>query len=136
MTRGKWVALAVGLAVVAVLVSYGPAVWRTVAYVEEQQTQPLYFWNEGNGWKEDNHVLLRARREWLSGARLKAAMCGWCDESDHLQCPRELAFVLPAGCRIEYQPMQSVGTPEVSAGMHAVMLPCTCADPSHAQESE
>ena len=32
MTRGKWVALAVGLAVVAVLVPYGPALWRAVAY--------------------------------------------------------------------------------------------------------
>ena len=36
MTRGKWVALAAGIAAVAVLVLNGPAVWRAVAYEEER----------------------------------------------------------------------------------------------------
>ena len=36
MTRAKWVALAVGIAVIAFLVLSGPAVWRAVAYTSER----------------------------------------------------------------------------------------------------
>ncbi len=32
MTRGKWVALVVGVAAITVVVPYGPAVWMAVAY--------------------------------------------------------------------------------------------------------
>ena len=36
MTRGRWVAFAVGLAAMAVLVPYGSVLWTAVAYVEER----------------------------------------------------------------------------------------------------
>ena len=36
MTRGKWVALAVGVAVIAVLATLFPSLWRATAYVQER----------------------------------------------------------------------------------------------------
>ena len=47
MTRGKWVALAVVLAVLAVLVPYGPVLWRAVAY-DRQEAEGLL--QDGDRW--------------------------------------------------------------------------------------
>ena len=81
MTRGKWVALAVGLAAIAVLVPYGPALWRAVKYADERveygervtiengldgRIQTIRHRGRSHG-EPDYIVLSRKRFHWLSG---------------------------------------------------------------------
>ena len=83
MTRGKWVALAVVLAVIAVVVLNGPALWMAVAYdpgVEERVFWAESTYDEKSVIKEGRPavvltprthygslVLKRKRYEWLPG---------------------------------------------------------------------
>ena len=76
MTRGKWVALAVGVAVIAVLVSYGPAVWRVVAYEELARSEQWHM------------VRLVKRWPWLPGRQslLPDQVCNACRFRYHENC--------------------------------------------------
>ena len=138
MTRGKWVALAVGLAVVAVLVVNGPALWRSVAYVKEQRkglsdgarlcifigsatdSQPIR-------WSGPMEVdVFRKRYKWLPGQEVIVPdqPCIPCNGGLHDWCWNE---------RRERPPFVRIirGTEPQSAPFR-----CTCPHPSHAESSE
>ena len=124
MTRGKWVALAVGLAVIVVLIPYGPALWRAVAYVEERMensSKATILSDADASYLPEYVVLTRKRFNWVPGPVL-TTRCPWCAESDHARCPgkRKMLVFLP------------LGQDRVQGRLH----PCDCPHPSHAQESE
>ena len=138
MTRGKWVALAVLLAVIALIIPNGPAVWRVVAYVEERHDGVLtirklevgqLLWSTATSQPiarflmsppNPNYIVItRKRFNWLPG-RDRMVRCAWCVESTHVKCPGDkYALLLPK----EAPPAETYTT-------------CTCPHPSHAQESE
>ena len=125
MTRGKWVALAVGLAVIAVLVAYGPALWRAVVFEESR----VYGTSGLEPWKitpESEYIVIVWKRfSWLPGPQ-REVRCRDCAESRHVDCPRVMhGFGL-------YN--ENIGPSLVAAA--ARDLSCTCVHPSHAQESE
>ena len=119
MTRGKWVALAVGLAAIAVLVLYGPALWRAVAY------------DQGRDWgvQVDHEVqpqcvvFMVKRFSWLPGPDFMQ-WCASCVESRHVNCPRKMGI---------YQNWKRPGKP--LAPVYSAYS-CDCPHPSHAQDSE
>ena len=121
MTRGKWVALAVGIAAIAVLVPYGPALWRAVAYVEERDRMDIGH-SAIPAW---DFSVLRKRVPWLPGEDnvIPSQLCRYCWLELHEHCWQPLAgrnLSFGKGSRI---------------GVHEYYLPatfhCTCPDPSH-----
>ena len=136
MTRGQWVALGGVVAAIAVLIPYGPAVWRAVAYVEER-IEPIDVRHRYSTHRYSTNstevntdlatleveymVVLRKRLEWLPGPDL-VVRCAWCVESDHARCPgSNFALSCPAGTRDS----RFIGT-----------VHCDCPHPSHAEGSE
>jgi len=109
MTRGKWVALAVVVAVIAVLVPYGPVLWRAVAYQRYQREL---------GISEVGFYYLHKRASWLPGDEFLVPdqPCNRCLQWDHERC----------GVILEAEPV--VLPPED--------FRCTCTDPSHDGDSE
>ena len=132
MTRGKWAALAVGIAVIAILVPFFPALWRGVAYVEER-IDDFYTMHAQDSRRERPAcmILLRKRFQWLPGPDAMTR-CAWCVQSDHLKCPRQVY-------RPESPPggggrrLRSWDNPVPGV---LLLYECTCPHPSHAQESE
>ena len=126
MTRGKWVALAVGLAVIAVLIPYGPALWWAVAYVEERRIV-LIAYEDPNGaeYLDEQARVLRKRWSWVLGPEHRVR-CGRCQESDHRSCPRLLSMAAT---------WRSTGKILGLDGVFSGHL-CDCPHPSHAQASE
>ena len=123
MTRGKWVALAVGLAVIAVLALNGPAVWRVVAYIEERQEGVVLIPDYTARSQElprnpDYMIITRKRFIWFPG-RDYMVLCAWCAETIHEKCPGDKYVLLPK----EATPAETYTT-------------CTCPHPSHAEGSE
>ena len=143
MTRGKWVALAVGLAAVVILVPFFyPPLWRAVAY-EKERRQPVFrnlppspFTTAelriGFGpvrLKDPGYLLLlRKRFDWLPG-RERFSVCGCCVESRHSDCPRRMLVYASLG---EVEDFFTWHHGNVFYQRHT----CACPHPSHAQESE
>ena len=117
MTRGKWVALAVGLAVIAVLVHYGPAMWRAVRY------QKVRVWGvQVDPDVQPECVVYMVRRFiWDPGPKF-TQLCTGCAESRHVGCPRRIGIFLntegKGGVPVHYT------------------YSCDCPHSSHAQDSE
>ncbi len=153
MTRGKWVALAVGLAVLAVLVPYGPAVWRAVAYAPERlepvvvlandhpkyahteytHTGPIEFISGmySNGMRTTVSVLTvkRKRHTWIPGEEfiVPDQVCPWCRRTTLI--PHEYCFTGRGNrANIGLRDGTRLDLPET--------FRCTCPHASHAQESE
>ena len=127
MTRGKWVALAVGVAVIAVLVHYGPALWRAVAYVESRHDGELMMMRFDTRTYERPQnpsryiIVTRKRFNWLPG-RAATVHCGWCVESAHQKCPGDQYNLFSPKGEWPRWPSET--------------RTCTCPHASHAQESE
>ena len=135
MTRGKWVALAVGLAALAVLLPYGPALWMAAAYVEERKENVWLHDPTKDGEYEgildpvDYLLLKRKRFDWLPGSD-RMAQCSFCVETQHVKCPRVVFETWSAA---------TPGLDRVEQSLRLDILAehlCTCPHPSHAQESE
>ena len=109
MTRGKWVALAVGSALFAVLFPFLPLGWEAVMYTPEcDELEPF---------KKGVHaVVMRKRVDWIPGPD-RVLRCAWCAESDHSQCPRKVGSWAARAMTLD-------------------RVACTCPHPSHAQESK
>ena len=118
-------ALAVGVAVIAVLVPYGPAIWIAVAY-EEERREDFVIWSWFDGERPDYVMFIRKRFSWLPGPD-HLARCAWCVESDHLKCPRDAEVPTPPKWDLS-----TISSPMIKE----VRFACTCPHPSHAQESE
>ncbi len=138
MTRGKWVALVVGLAAVAVAVPYGPALWMAVAY-DRQESSLLSFMIGGRGysvgrgqgsadpvWKDLKFVVMKKRHSWMPGSEFTVPdqMCPACILEFHDACFPKAGG--SAGCSL----------PDGSSVDLSSSFRCTCPDLSHAQESE
>ena len=141
MTRGKWVALAVGLAVIAVLVPYGPAVWRAVAY--ERHT--MFGRPQDTSW---SMYFCQKRYSWLPGSPqfVPPQPCGRCRNQDHGRCIAEESdrlfgsgtVITFTGTHLSYEKTRhasAVVLVPLSAARPMVWR-CTCPHPSHAGNSE
>ena len=117
MTRGKWVALAVGLAVAACLVAIAPQAWLWSAYRNAEVEEIVRFPISGfPKWlKEVRRPALVKRWDWLPGREvvLPDRRCNACLHDSHRNCPRR-----------------------ISISEVADELLCTCRHPSHAQDSK
>ena len=122
MTRGKWVALAVGVAVMALLVPYGPAMWRVVTY-EDRRIEDLSVSLSNAAAKVEYMIVSRKRFDWVSGPD-SFVRCSFCVESEHRMCPRDTAsaWVMKENPR--------------SGTWEQRFVLCTCPHPSHAQDSK
>ncbi len=148
MTRGKSVALAVGVAAVAVLVLNGPAVWRVVAYVQVPISSGPVSVHLGGGAvsylsgtdqmgamttnletavvESGTLTVHKKRHAWLPGQAfiIPDQACVSCGLGKHTVCfPRHVEgarFITPDGTRVEL--------PE--------NFRCTCTDPSHDGDSQ
>ena len=120
MTRGKWVALAVGMTALGFLVPYGPGLWRSVAYVETR-LEPLPVPEE----RMPPYVIAQVRRfDWIPVRRVTGITCGFCVESKHADCT-------------PWMKVRAVPTKDYDQSPNAFMAPlCMCPHPSHAQDSE
>ena len=128
MTRGRWVALAVVVAVIAVLASYGPALWRALVYTLERK-EPISpharYYIEGTDDEFEaldfEYVsVMRKRFDWLPGPD-RYVRCAWCVASDHAKCSGSKRLVILADMR----------DPSLIDWSR-----CNCPHPSHAQESQ
>ena len=140
MTRGKWVALTVGLAVIAVIVLNGPAFWKAVAY-EQREAEAVFFgtgrarFSRSGGvggpgdnpfWEDRGFVVVRKRYSWIPGSEFTVPdqMCPACILEFHDACFPKAGG--SAGCSF----------PDGSSVDLSSSFRCTCPDLSHAQESE
>lgn len=132
MTRGKWVALAVGLAVIGVIVLNGPAVWRAVPYSSEVLF-PVKLYpgldrtrlNRSDPVRAPDYIVIWQKRgDWIPGQRY-IIRCSFCLDSDHDLCVGvmngEWSRVRPS---------------EASFHVFDAAFRCSCPHPSHAEESE
>ena len=128
MTRGKWVALVVGLAVIAVLVLASPR----LLYQTEMRALvfhsgfEMYEFGEVLQAPPEGDCFVEIRRVWFSRPRSAfepqgRARCGWCLRSRHDSCPRKVSG---GG---------SIGSSRI---VPFPVYECDCPHPSHAQESE
>ena len=152
MTRGKWVAMAVGVAVIAVLVPYGPELWMAVAYtgareelvavIERGTTQytpythigPIEFtsaYRSGSGTLTmvGPLTIKRKRHAWIPGEEfiVPDQECPWCERTSYMR--HEYCFTgRGAEANCGFRDGTRLYLPET--------FRCTCPHPSHAQESE
>ena len=122
-------ALAVGLAVIAVLVPYAPTLWTALAYEEERIedfVMAASFDGEPAQERPDYVLFIRKRFDWLPGPDL-IIRCAWCVESDHVKCPRYVG---------RNQTVQEGPLRGWRIGLRQLLQACTCPHPSHAEDSE
>ncbi len=132
MTRAKWVALAVGLVVMAVLVTNGPALWRAVGY-EEERREDFVMGSWFDGERPDYVMFIRKRFSWLPGPD-RFARCAWCVESDHLKCPRDIYWPESSQVGAEVPPPRWRVSTINSPMINVVKFGCDCPHPSHAKD--
>ena len=153
MTRGKWVALAVGVAVTAVLVLNAPAVWRVAAYTQAREELVVVIEKANTKYTPYTHIgpiefravyksglgptlsmvglltIKRKRYAWIPGEELIVPdqVCPWCNPRTYI--PHEYCFKGPgSSANIGLRDGTRVHLPET--------FRCTCTHSSHAQESE
>ena len=129
MTRGKWVALVVGLAAVVLLAPFSPALWRAAMYTPERETPVVYLVPDNlieENFEFGYAAVSEKRHRWLPGPDY-VVQCKWCADSDHRACPRNL--LMSTGDN-------NVGDSFISVAPPMERYTCDCPHPSHAQESE